>query len=174
MISAGWAWLGPSDVLRSEEAVLSGKQRLEDARQALTGWLFFQGNREFQEGFVEAVKARTAADFGITNELGVDPSSMNLYDVRMTVCVHTVLVHHVHCVQAVTVFAKACDKLPLLQCQTNASAMLGEMRKISFVGKSGLIRLDNNEDRVLGSVAFNSYWVRASAFSLMLFSKVHF
>ena len=40
-------------------------------------------------------------------------------------------------VQAVMLYAKACDKLPLLQCQTNASAMLEMMRSISFKGKTG-------------------------------------
>ena len=55
-------------------------------------------------------------------------------------------------------FAKACDKLPLRQCQTNASAMLEQMRNISFCGKSGLIKLDSNEDLVPGSVAFKNYW----------------
>ena len=163
MMSPGWAWLGPSDVLRSEEAVISGEQRIEDARRALNGWLFLQNEQEFPEGFVEAVKARTLTDFGITNDLGISPYSMNLYDVRMIVSMHTVLAHHAHCMQAVTMFAKACDRLPLLQCQTNASAMLEQMRNISFVGKSGLIRLDDNEDLVPGSVEFKNYWLRASA-----------
>ena len=62
-------------------------------------------------------------------------------------------------------YAKACDKLPLLQCQGNASAMLEAMQGISFSGKSGFIKLDENQDRLPGSVAFKNYWLRASVFS---------
>ena len=163
MMSPGWAWLGPEDVLHSEEAVISGEQRVEDAQRALNGWLFVQNEQEFPEGFVEAVKARTFQDFGISSDMGISPYSMNLYDVRMLVNMHTVFAHYAHCVQAVMMFAKACDKLPLLQCQTDASAMLEQMRNISFIGKSGLIRLDSNEDLVPGSVEFKNYWLRASA-----------
>ena len=66
--------------------------------------------------------------------------------------------------QAVMMYAKACDKLPLQQCQSNASAMLEEMRNISFVGKSGLVKLDGNDDRIPGSVAFKNYWLNPSVF----------
>ena len=52
--------------------------------------------------------------------------------------------------QAVVLYAKACDSLSLLQCQTNASAMMEAMRETSFVGKSGIVRLDKNEDRIPG------------------------
>ena len=68
---------------RAEEAVIPGNQRLEDAKHAFSGWLFFQIDRELDGGFVELVKARTAADFGITNELDISPYSLNLYDVRL-------------------------------------------------------------------------------------------
>ena len=48
--------------------------------------------------------------------------------------------------QAVVLYAKACDGLSLVQCQTNSSAMMEAMRKTSFVGKSGIVRLDKDED----------------------------
>ena len=83
MMSPGWAWLGPSDVLRSEEAVISGEQRIEDARRALSGWLFVQNEQKFPQGFIEAVKAKTAADFDISNEMDIGSNSMSLYDVRI-------------------------------------------------------------------------------------------
>ena len=60
------------------------------------------------------------------------------------------------------IYARACEKLPLKQCQSNASAMLAEMRNLSFVGKSGLVTLDENEDRIPGSVAFQNYWLNPS------------
>ena len=86
MIRAGFAWLGTADMIRAEEAVILGSHRLDDAKQALSGWLYLHDDQEFPPGFVEAVKARTAADFGTTNELDISPYAMLLYDVRMISC----------------------------------------------------------------------------------------
>ena len=36
MISSGWAWIGSSDVLGSEEAKIPGNQRLSDAKRAFS------------------------------------------------------------------------------------------------------------------------------------------
>ena len=66
-------------------------------------------------------------------------------------------------------FAKACDKLPLLQCQTNATAMLEAMRSVSFDGKSGPVKLDDNEDLIPGSVAFTNYWLQTSVSFICFF-----
>ena len=68
------------------------------------------------------------------------------------------------CMKAVTMHAKACNKLPLFQCTTNASKMLEMMRTSLFIGKSGLITLDENEDRVLTTTRFVNYWLQASVF----------
>jgi hypothetical protein len=65
--------------------------------------------------------------------------------------------------QAVMLYARACDKLSLVQCKTNATAMMEAMRSISFIGKSGnLVRLDENEDLIPGSVAFRNYHLQPS------------
>ena len=82
MISQGWAWIGPSDVLHSEQANIPGELRVHDAKQALNGWLYFQEELQFEAAFVESVKDRTAADFGIQNDgNSIAPSSLKLYDV---------------------------------------------------------------------------------------------
>ena len=92
MISMGWAWIGPTDILNAEEAKIPGKdtwqrypQRVDDAKRALSGWLYFQDDRHFESGFVESVKAQTLADFGIdasqSDASTLHPTSTNLYDV---------------------------------------------------------------------------------------------
>ena len=78
----GWAWIGTSDVVQAEEAVVSGNQRVADAKQGLAGWIYFQNFRSCKPAFAESVNARTALDFGIRNEMdSVHPTSTNLYDV---------------------------------------------------------------------------------------------
>ena len=88
-----WAWIGPTDVLRADEAVVPGNQRRADARQALSGFLYLDRSRHFEDGFVESVKQRTAADFGIETEGDIPSFAMNLYDVCTNACVHA----HAHC-----------------------------------------------------------------------------
>lgn len=101
MISTGWAWLGPSDVFRAEDAKVPGKQRIGDAKRALSGWLYFGDNRTFEKGFVEQVKARAIADFGVKGDFGqLDAPfySLNLYDVRMHACMSAlILATYNHC-----------------------------------------------------------------------------
>ena len=74
---------------------------------------------------------------------------------------HTRIVASGCCLQAVLLYAKACDSLPLLQCQTNATAMLEAMRGTSFTGKSGLVKLDENEDLIPGVQVYLRVCVRA-------------
>ena len=87
MISTGWAWIATNDVVAAEEATLPdfftvrGDQRVYDAKIALSGWIYFQDEKKFESGFVEAVKSRTAADFGLTNENDISSYAMNLHDV---------------------------------------------------------------------------------------------
>ena len=89
MISVGWAWIGPTDVLNAEEAMIPGNQRVQDAQRALSGWLYFQDNLQLETGFVEKVKLQTLADFGVANELDIlHPTSSNLYDVCAWACIH--------------------------------------------------------------------------------------
>ena len=64
--------------------------------------------------------------------------------------------------QAVMIYAQACDKLPFQQCQSNFSAVLEAMRSISFVGKSGLVQLDKHEDRLLAAIEFRNYRLNLS------------
>ena len=85
-MTSGWVWVGSTDVIGSEDAVIPAPQRLTDAKQALSGWLYFQNDQEFEQGFVESVKERTAADFGIQNNFDVSTYAMNLYDVSESLC----------------------------------------------------------------------------------------
>ena len=63
-------------------------------------------------------------------------------------------------------YARACDKISLVQCKTNATAMMEAMRSISFIGKTGnLVRLDEDEDLIPGSVAFRNYYLQPSVCS---------
>ena len=82
MMTSGWVWIGSLDVFRAEQQIIPGGDlRLQDAKQAFSGWLYLQDNRQFPEGFVDAVKASTAADFDITNDRNISPYALNLYDV---------------------------------------------------------------------------------------------
>ena len=82
MMTSDWAWIGPLDIIRAEEQMIPGGDlRLQDAKQALSGWLYIADDRQFPEGFVDAVKASTAADFDITNKGDISPYALNLYDV---------------------------------------------------------------------------------------------
>ena len=47
------------------------------------GWVYVQVDQSFESGFVESVKTRTAADFGVdaTKQDTLHPSASNLYDV---------------------------------------------------------------------------------------------
>ena len=82
MMTSDWAWIGPLDIVRAEVHVIpGGDSRLQDAKQALSGWLYIADDRQFPEGFVDAVKASTAADFDITNKGDISPYALNLYDV---------------------------------------------------------------------------------------------
>ena len=59
MMTSDWAWIGPLDVIRAEEHVIPGGDlRLQDAKQALSGWLYIQDDGPFPEGFVEESKLR--------------------------------------------------------------------------------------------------------------------
>ena len=87
MISTGWAWIATQDIVGAEEAKITdsvtntGDQRVYDAKMALSGWIYLQAEQQFEPGFVEAVKARTAADFGMTNKNSISSYAMNLHDV---------------------------------------------------------------------------------------------
>ena len=172
MISTGWAWIASNDVMEAEEATMpdsvtiGGDQRVYDAKMALSGWIYFEYDKQFEPGFVEAVKARTAADFGMTNENDISSYAVNLHDV--CACRHAMnqCSSHHSCMQAVMVYARACDKLSLIQCKTNATAMMEAMRSISFIGKSGnRVKLDEDEDLIPGSVAFRNYYLQPSVCS---------
>ena len=87
MISTGWAWIATNDVFAAEEATIpdsvtiGGDQRVYETKMALSGWIYLEDEQQFKPEFVEAVKARTAADFGMTNENNISSYAMNLHDV---------------------------------------------------------------------------------------------
>ena len=74
----------------AEEATISTpNQRLEDAKRALSGWLYTAHTASeptHLTTFHDAVKARTAADFGVANKKGISLSyAANLYDVYLQI-----------------------------------------------------------------------------------------
>ena len=87
MISTGWAWIATNDVVNADEAkmpdsfTVGGDQRLYDAKKALNGWIYLEDEQQFEPRFVEAVKARTFADFGMMTEHNISSYAMNLHDV---------------------------------------------------------------------------------------------
>ena len=169
LISTGWAWIATNDIVAAEEATIpdsvtvGGDQGVYAAKMALSGWIYFEDEQRFEPGFVEAVRARTAADFGMTNENNISSLAMNLHDVCACRHVMSLCSGHHSCMQAVMLYARACDKLSLVQCKTNATAMMEAMRSISFIGKAGNpVRLDKDEDLIPGSVAFRNYNFRPS------------
>ena len=115
-------------------------QRIGEAREALSGWLYLQDHVQLDQTFVQAVNKQTQADFGVINPGNImHKSAATLYD-------------------AVMVFARACGMLSLaqvptlimsmcllciqyvLQCRTNTTAILETMKRNTCVGTAFLHR----------------------------------
>ena len=133
--------VGTDDILKAERANIDGtEQRVDEARESLSGWLYVSDYASLDPAFVLAVKESSESDFGVFSAPGtaMHTSAAMLYD-------------------AVILFARACSTLTLAECQTNATAVLEKMKVTTFVGESGFLRLDENEDRIPASIGVYNY-----------------
>ena len=152
MLGKGWAWVGSSDVLASERATLDnmpgGNQRVSDAQQALSGFLYFTLDIPSDPVFSDSVKNRTTADFGVPVPANAQlhSNAASMYD-------------------GIMLWAKACSNLTLDEMKGNPKNVVFErMKTVQFHGKSGFVRLDANGDTIPAAFAIINY-VRTTRFN---------
>jgi len=145
LMAKGWAWIGPGDILAAEAAKLDNSQkgqRIEDAKRAFSGWLYFVPDAPVSLEFSKEVLNRSASDFNVS--VTIQPSQLHpgataMYD-------------------AVMLWAKACTDLTLQECKENTGNIVFErMKTVSFLGKSGYVKLDANGDLIPPSFAICNY-----------------